>query len=574
MIGPGPPAASLVRTVRPLAALAWQGHRRLLLTAVALTVTLAVAELAFLYALMVLLHHMTSGAGTDAWPALLAIACLAAALSALRMAALRGQESLGLLVANDIAGAIFGAAMQRSLGDHRRRRAEEIAVALEEARMIGNTAVVPLLNAGGALVVIGAMAAAIMAIDWRIFAVLGPIMLTTYWAMVARNREALHRLGAALASARRHRGRIVEEAQADYRHLLLTGTETVARQAFADSARTVAQLQLRHRLLGAVPRAVLEPLLTVAGLATIVLLLRRPGGIDQAIPALAALAAALLRILQATNLLTASLALLQGSIPVLARLLRLATTAIRHDYAVPVSVTFARDIRLLKVRVSYDRSHRALDDVVLTIGKGEKVAIVGPSGSGKSTLLDVLLGLTPPDAGDLLIDGVSIAGDARRVAGWRQQIAAVAQDLYVPDLSIARLIGGEGPRDDARLRTCLADVGLAMWVDQLPEGVDTRLGSAGMLVSGGQRQRLGIARALYRDAALIVLDEATAHLDLATEAALLKRLLDLCRTRTVIFVTHREQSLVGFDRLIRLEKGRIDQDISLVGSPLRQGPLR
>jgi ABC-type bacteriocin/lantibiotic exporter with double-glycine peptidase domain len=146
----------------------------------------------------------------------------------------------------------------------------------------------------------------------------------------------------------------------------------------------------------------------------------------------------------------------------------------------------------------------------------------------------------------------------------------VAQDLYVPDLSIARLIGGEGPRDDARLRTCLADVGLAVWVEQLPEGVDTRLGSAGLLVSGGQRQRLGIARALYRNAALIVLDEATAQLDVATEAALLKRLLELCRARTVIFVTHREQSLVGFDRLIRLEKGRIEQDISLVGSQLRQ----
>ncbi|MEO7691581.1 MAG: ABC transporter ATP-binding protein, partial [Sphingomonas sp.] len=285
-------------------------------------------------------------------------------------------------------------------------------------------------------------------------------------------------------------------------------------------------------------------------------------------PALAALAAALLRILQATNLLTASLALVQGNIPALARLLRLTTTAIPQDYEVPAPVTFARDIRLQNVRVSYDRGHTALDDIVLTIGKGEKLAIVGRSGSGKSTLLDVLLGLTPPDAGDLLIDGVSIAGDAGRVAGWRQQIAAVAQDLYVPDLSIARLIGGEGPKDDARLQTCLADVGLAVWVEQLPEGVDTRLGSAGLLVSGGQRQRLGIARALYRNAALIVLDEATAQLDLATEAALLKRLLELCRARTVIFVTHREQSLVGFDRLIRLEKGRIEQDISLVGSPL------
>ena len=172
---------------------------------------------------------------------------------------------------------------------------------------------------------------------------------------------------------------------------------------------------------------------------------------------------------------------------------------------------------------------------------------------------------------DAPIDGVSIAGDARRVTGWRQQIAAVAQDLYVPDLSIARLIGGEEPRDDARLRTCLADVGLAVWVEQLPDGLDTRLGSAGLLVSGGQRQRLGIARALYRNAALIVLDEATAQLDLATEATLLKRLLELCRARTVIFVTHREQSLVGFDRLIRLEKGRIEQDISLIDSPLRQG---
>ena len=579
MTGSQPPAATLILTIRRLAGLAWHGHRRLLVMALATTVVLAVAELIFLYALMVLLHRVTARAGTDVWFLLFAVAGLAVALSALRIAALRTQEALGLMATNDIANAIFGAAVHRSIGDHRRRRAEEIGVALEDARMIGNTAVVPLLNAGGALVVIVALAAAIVAINWRIVAIVGPTISIAYWAVVSRNRHALHRAGVALAAARRHRARIVDEAQANFRHLLEVGAEAVVRRAFADSAATIARLQLRHRLLGAVPRAVLEPLLMAAGLATVVLMLREPGGGDESIPALAALATALLRLLQATNLMTASIAQVQGNLPVLGHLLRLEMIATQRDHVIPVPVTFARDIQLRNVTVCYDRgdaaSDRALDGVVLTIAKGEKLAIVGRSGSGKSTLLDVLLGLIVPDAGAVLVDGVDIAGEAGRIAGWRQQIATVAQDLYVSDLAIDQLIAGAEPVDDARLRRCLADAGLAEWVDRLPRGAATRLGPSGLLVSGGQRQRLGIARALYRDAAVIVLDEATAQLDFATEAALLKRLLEPRAERTVIIVTHREQNLAGFDRLVRLEQGQIVQDLQLPGwhaRAVRDGP--
>ncbi len=203
----------------------------------------------------------------------------------------------------------------------------------------------------------------------------------------------------------------------------------------------------------------------------------------------------------------------------------------------------------------------ALADVDLTLRAGEVVAIVGHNGSGKTTLARLLLGLYPPSSGRILWDDVDLAGCD--LAAVRMRTAGVFQDFARFEHtageniffgSVARAAEGSAVRDAA------AAAGAAEFVEALARGYDTRLSTAfdgGTELSGGQWQRLAIARAFYRDAPVLVLDEPTAALDPLAEAALFERLGQLAAGRAVLFVSHRFSTVRRADQIVVLDGGRI-----------------
>ncbi|HXT08103.1 MAG TPA: thiol reductant ABC exporter subunit CydD [Roseiarcus sp.] len=206
--------------------------------------------------------------------------------------------------------------------------------------------------------------------------------------------------------------------------------------------------------------------------------------------------------------------------------------------------------------VSYARAGFALQDINLEIRAGERLAIVGPSGAGKSTLLALLTGFLDPTCGRILIDGAPLA--EVDLADWRRRIAYLPQRAHVFDAEIADNIalGRPGAGADP-IGAALAAAGLDRVIAALPEGRRTRLAENGKGLSGGEIQRLALARAFYGGGAAIVADEPTAHLDAAVEAALLKRLDVFARGRTLIMVAHRRASLGIVDRIVTLKDGRI-----------------
>jgi ATP-binding cassette subfamily C protein CydD len=205
--------------------------------------------------------------------------------------------------------------------------------------------------------------------------------------------------------------------------------------------------------------------------------------------------------------------------------------------------------------VGYARPGFALQDLDLEIRAGERVAIVGPSGAGKSTLLALLLGFLAPTSGRILIDGVPLA--ELDLADWRRRIAYLPQRAHVFDADIADNVAMGRPGD---MDAALEAAGLAGVIAALPEGRRTRLAENGKGLSGGEIQRLALARAYHGGGAVIVADEPTAHVDAAVEAALLKRLDAFARGRTLLMVAHRAASLGIVDRVIALEEGRIVSD--------------
>jgi ATP-binding cassette subfamily C protein CydC len=214
-------------------------------------------------------------------------------------------------------------------------------------------------------------------------------------------------------------------------------------------------------------------------------------------------------------------------------------------------------LRVRGLRCRYpDATRAAIDEIDLDLSPGERVAVVGRSGAGKSTLAGALLRFIDYEAGAVWIDGAQAAaldGDSAR-----QVVGLVAQDAHVFDTTVEenlRLARREA--SVAELRAALAGARLLDWVDGLPDGLRTELGERGARMSGGQRQRLAVARALLADFAVLVLDEPGEHLDVATADAIVADLLAAPGDRATLLITHRPVGLEDVEEVLVLERGRI-----------------
>jgi len=212
----------------------------------------------------------------------------------------------------------------------------------------------------------------------------------------------------------------------------------------------------------------------------------------------------------------------------------------------------------LSFRYGGARSALVLDGLNLSIPEGKVTAIVGASGSGKTTLLKLLLQFYKPTTGAIRIGGVNVEGIS--AAAWRARCGAVMQDGYIFADTIARNITESSPEellDRERLTHATRVANLEEFVDSLPLGYNTRLGSAGISLSGGQSQRVLIARAVYKDPDFLFFDEATSALDASNERVIMENLAAFCRGRTVVVIAHRLSTVRDADQIIVLDRGRI-----------------
>jgi ATP-binding cassette subfamily C protein CydD len=213
-------------------------------------------------------------------------------------------------------------------------------------------------------------------------------------------------------------------------------------------------------------------------------------------------------------------------------------------------------VRVAALDYAYPQGDIALAGIDLTVEPGQTVAVVGPSGAGKSTLALMLLGLLRPDAGSVCVNGVAL--DQIDIAAWRESVAWVPQQPRLFFGSVRdNLCLGRSVADDATLWRALELAQARTFVEALPNGLDTAIGERGARLSGGEAQRLAIARALVVDAPFVVVDEVSAHLDAANEQRLLAALAALGRGRSLLIVAHRLATVRQADRIVVLDRGRL-----------------
>ncbi len=233
---------------------------------------------------------------------------------------------------------------------------------------------------------------------------------------------------------------------------------------------------------------------------------------------------------------------------------------------------FETAIRYERVSFAY-AGEPVLRDVTLTIRRGETVAIVGPSGAGKTTLVNLLPRLYDPTAGGITIDGMDLRDGS--LGSLRRQIAVVTQETILFDSSARDNIAyGQASPPEKKVREAARAAYAEEFVEALPAGYDTLLGQDAGRLSGGERQRLAIARALYKDAPILILDEATSQLDSESEALVARAFANLMKDRTTLVIAHRLSTVRRADRIVVLDRGRIIEEGTHRDLLTRQGLYR
>jgi len=230
-----------------------------------------------------------------------------------------------------------------------------------------------------------------------------------------------------------------------------------------------------------------------------------------------------------------------------------------HEDARTLPVPVEGRIELRDVSMSYDNREPALRNVSFSLGRGERVGLVGESGAGKTTLFNLLLRFYEPDSGVITIDGIDVR--SVQLASLRSALALVPQDTTLFDDTIAENVRyARASATDAEVEEACHLAQISDFVESLPDGYQTVLSDRGMNLSGGQRQRLAIARALLKKAPILLMDEPTSSLDAQTEEHLRRAMEVAMEGRTTLIIAHRLATVAHLPRIIVLSRGRILAD--------------
>ncbi|MFO1219591.1 MAG: lipid A export permease/ATP-binding protein MsbA [Burkholderiaceae bacterium] len=392
-------------------------------------------------------------------------------------------------------------------------------------------------------------------LNWGLTLFIGLLFPAVSWVMRTAGKR-LQRLTKEGQRANDELAYVVEENVLAWRIVRLHGAEGAQAGRFAHKSNLLRRLQLKSVTASSTMTPLTQIIAACAMSAVITIALWQSSQGGNTVGGFVAFVTAMLMTLPPLRHLADVTAPIVRSLTAIERSMDLIEEGPAEHGGSHAPARASGHIELRQVTLSYDAERApALQDFSLEIRSGETVALVGPSGAGKSSLVNLLPRFLEPSSGSVLLDGTALP--QWDVHALRRQFALVSQDVVLFDDTVAANVALGAEMDPERVRAALRGANLLQHVQSLPQGIDTRIGHNGRELSGGQRQRLAIARAIYKDAPILILDEATSALDSESERAVQAALDDLMRGRTTIVIAHRLSTIEHADRVVAIDAGRL-----------------
>ncbi len=539
----------------------------------ALLLTAAFAEAVGLVILSALLNLFTGAAGTSqpSWLAsmfayvggsptvfLVALCLTYVGKSLLALWANYASFALGLRMTDDWRNRLVRAYLHAPLHRLDKKQGEMLQLVLDEPTVIGLG-----LGASGMLAqnafstltvyIVLLYLSPLVALGLTIMALVAMVaigFLSRYSRKIAARRSGVFSEGYAY----------ITEMLSAIKQLRVFGLEAEAEARVAANLGRMRELQLKANVVASSPRLMIE-VVFLCGLAAMLIALMPKMGETAVLSTLGLAVAAALRVLPTFSASAGTWVLVQQSWPAMEKMageLAKVESAVVQETVVSGQrqVSCCDRILVQNLHFSYPGREQVLAGVDLEIPCGSFTAIVGPTGSGKSTLIDLLCGFYAPSEGCISVDDVDLRGMS--ISDWRRQLGVVSQDGFLLSGTIREnlcLLRPDCPED--LLRHTVAMVGADTLIRDLPCGYDTRIGERGLTISGGERQRLALARVLVKEPRVLILDEATSALDVESEEALQDSLERFRGRMTMIVIAHRLSTVRRADRIYVLDSGKV-----------------
>jgi ATP-binding cassette, subfamily B, bacterial MsbA len=392
-------------------------------------------------------------------------------------------------------------------------------------------------------------------LNWQLTLIVAAVFPAIAMVMKLLMRR-LHHITKANLDATDKLAYVVEENVLAHRDIRLHNAQSSQAHRFDQLSESLRHLAMKSTVAGAAMTPITQMLAAIALSAVISIALVQSADGASSVGAFVSFVTAMLMIIgpirqlsEVSSPITRGLAALERGLD----LIQSAPDEVGGDFS---KTRASGDIEFAQVSVIFSPdSPPALNALSLKVGAGETVALVGASGSGKTTLVNLLPRFANCQSGCVSLDGHDIR--QWNIQSLRAQFALVSQHVVMLNDSVANNVALGLPLDRNRVLDCLAAAHLKQLIEELPGGIDTVVGHNAMQLSGGQRQRLAIARALYKDAPILILDEATSALDTESEIAVQEALQSLMQNRTTLVIAHRLSTVRNADRIVVIDAGSI-----------------
>jgi ATP-binding cassette subfamily B protein/ATP-binding cassette subfamily C protein len=392
----------------------------------------------------------------------------------------------------------------------------------------------------------------IIILNWKITLVVTATLVIMITILLASITKMSRVQGEKRLASGRNMNRTLKETLMNFKFVKLKGNREKILNVYGDVIEVYSRSEVICNVLGHVPKSILESLGFSLLVATVVFIIWIYHDASAVIPLISMYALALYRILPSIHRGMGNI----NGISYLQKTLESVDESLNQNIETEGDeiVAFEQKIILENIHYKYVTGDEILSNVSLEIKKGVKLAITGESGSGKSTLVDIIIGIHKPVSGTVYVDSAALTDE--NIKSWRKKIGYIPQSIYLFDGTVAENVSFGSEHDEEKIKKALQMANIWDFL-HTKEGVNTIVGEGGIQLSGGQLQRIGIARALYDDPEVLVLDEATSALDTETEKKIMEEIYNVSKTKTLIVIAHRLSTVEHCDRKIRIEKGKI-----------------